>query len=139
MRRPQAAVALRADAAARRYDNIKTMKTSDAVSVLDALAQASRLEIFRFLIRRGAAGASAGSIGEALELHAATLSFHLGALKRARLVVARRESRSIVYTANFGRMGDLMAYLTRNCCQGEPQPAARAWGAPTPDLQGETA
>jgi ArsR family transcriptional regulator, arsenate/arsenite/antimonite-responsive transcriptional repressor len=95
------------------------MKMTDAVAVLDALAQESRLEIFRFLIRAGAEGASAGRIGEHMALHAATLSFHLNALKQAGLVSARRESRSIIYTASFARMRDLVGYLTHNCCRGE--------------------
>src|SRR5688572_26347448 len=101
------------------HDNIKTMKTTDAVAVLGALAQESRLEVFRFLIRRGPEGSSAGRIGEALDLHSATLSFHLSALKQAGLVTARRESRSIIYTASFARMRELVSFLTVNCCRGE--------------------
>jgi DNA-binding transcriptional ArsR family regulator len=95
------------------------MKMTDAVAVLDALAQETRLEIFRFLIRAGTDGASAGRIGERLELHSATLSFHLNALKQAGLVSARRESRSIIYTASFARMRELLGYLTHDCCRGE--------------------
>lgn len=95
------------------------MKMSDAVMVLNALAQESRLAILRYLIRSGTAGAAAGQIGERLEVHAATLSFHLNALRQAGLVVARRESRSIIYTANFERMSALIGYLTENCCRGE--------------------
>jgi ArsR family transcriptional regulator len=102
-----------------RHDNIMVMKMSDAVSVLDALAQENRLHIFRFLIRMGAVGAPAGRIGEQLGVHSATLSFHLNALRQAGLVTSRRESRSIIYTANFARMSDLMAYLMENCCQGD--------------------
>ena len=100
------------------------MKMSDAVMVLNALAQESRLGILRYLIRCGQSGAAAGQIGERLEVHAATLSFHLSALRQAGLVVARRESRSIIYTANFARMTDLMGFLTENCCQ-EEMPSAR--------------
>lgn len=95
------------------------MKISDAVEVLGALAQESRLEIFRFLIRSGPEGVPAGRLGEKLDVHSATLSFHLNALKHAGLVSARRESRSIIYTANFARMSDLIGYLTENCCEGE--------------------
>ena len=95
------------------------MKTTEAVAILGALAQFNRLEVLRFLIARGPGGASAGSIGEALDLHAATLSFHLSALKQAGLVSARRESRSIIYTADFARMRDLVGFLTENCCRGE--------------------
>ena len=106
------------------------MKMSEAISVLTALAQESRLEIFRFLIEVGPAGAPAGRIGDKLAVHAATLSFHLNALREAGLVTSRRESRSIIYAANYGRMNDLLAYLMANCCQGE---MARV-GEPTPAL-----
>ena len=100
---------------------------SDAVDVLSALAQASRLDIFRYLIRMGPAGVPAGQIGDQVGVHAATLSFHLHALKRAGLVNSRRESRLIIYSANFARMSDLIGYLTENCCIGEKaKPRARA-------------
>jgi DNA-binding transcriptional ArsR family regulator len=98
------------------------MKMSDAIAVLDALAQESRLQIFRYLIQAGPAGASAGAIGDHLQVHAATLSFHLNALRHAGLVLSRRESRSIIYTANYPRMNDLLSYLTQNCCQGDSKP-----------------
>lgn len=105
------------------------MKISDAVSVLNALAQESRLEIFRYLIQSGPTGVPAGRIGEQLDVHSATLSFHLNALRHAGLISSRRESRSIIYTANFARMSDLIGYLTENCCEGEPLRRA-AWPAP---------
>ncbi len=105
--------------ARRGADIIATMKMKDAVAVLDALAQETRLGIFRFLIRMGPEGASAGRIGQHLDLHAATLSFHLSALRHAGLVESRRESRSIIYSANFSRMDALVSYLLENCCQGE--------------------
>ena len=92
------------------------MKMHEAVGVLDALAQECRLAIFRFLVRCGPAGVPAGRIAEALQVHAATLSFHLSALRQARLVVSRRESRSIIYSADFERMAELIGYLTENCC-----------------------
>ena len=96
------------------------MKISDAVEILSGLAQESRLQIFRYLIQSGPSGAPAGHIGEQLDVHSATLSFHLNALKHAGLVSARRERRSIIYTANFKRMSELIGYLTENCCKGEP-------------------
>ena len=106
------------------------MEMSDAVAVLDALAQETRLGIVRYLIRRGPAGVSAGQVAEELGLHAATLSFHLGALRKAGLLVARRESRSIIYSADFERVARLIEYLTENCCsQAAPakaRPAALA-------------
>lgn len=116
MRWLQGAPANSREAGCVHYDIIKSMKTSDAVDVLGALAQQSRLAIYRYLIRSGPEGAAAGQIGEELALHAATLSFHLSALRQAGLVVARRDRRSIIYSADFTRMGDLIRYLTQNCC-----------------------
>lgn len=119
MRLPQTAPRAGAGRGGCQYDIIKSMKMTEAVAVLGALSQESRLEIFRFLIRAGPGGASAGRIGGHLDLHSATLSFHLNTLKQAGLVSARRESRSIIYTASFARMGELVGYLTQNCCRGE--------------------
>jgi ArsR family transcriptional regulator, arsenate/arsenite/antimonite-responsive transcriptional repressor len=100
------------------------MEMSDAVAVLDALAQETRLSIYRYLIRRGPGGAAAGDVGAELQLHAATLSFHLGALRKAGLVLSRRESRSIIYSADFERMTQLIGYLTDNCCRDARPPRA---------------
>jgi ArsR family transcriptional regulator, arsenate/arsenite/antimonite-responsive transcriptional repressor len=94
------------------------MKINDAVETLGALAHGSRLEIFRHLVVVGPSGAAAGRIAEHVDMHAATLTFHLSALKQAGLIQSRRESRSIIYSANFARMDDLIGYLTSNCCQG---------------------
>jgi len=99
---------------------------SDAVAVLDALALEVRLRIFRYLIQVGPPGASAGSIADHFQMHAATLSFHLNILRHAGLVTSRRESRSIIYSANYSRMDGLMAYLMENCCHGEPKAIGRA-------------
>jgi DNA-binding transcriptional ArsR family regulator len=95
------------------------MKMSVALEVLGALAQPSRLAVFRYLIRTGPEGAPAGQIATDLEVHVATLSFHLNALKQAELVHARRESRQIIYSVNFARMTDLIGFLTENCCTAE--------------------
>lgn len=86
--------------------------------MLAALAQPTRLSIFRLLVEAGRAGMSAGAIAEKLKLPAATLSFHIAQLARAKLVVARPESRFIYYAANYPSMDSLIAYLTDNCCQG---------------------
>jgi ArsR family transcriptional regulator len=94
------------------------MKTQSAVEKLAALAQESRLSIFRFLVEKGPDGMNAGAIAEALDLAPATLSFHIAHLARSGLVDARQESRFIYYSANFSAMDDLIAYLTDNCCQG---------------------
>jgi DNA-binding transcriptional ArsR family regulator len=89
-----------------------------AIAALAALAQETRLDIFRLLVEAGPEGMAAGQIGERLGLPSATLSFHLSQLKHAHLVKFRRESRSLVYTAEYPVMNDLLAYLTANCCQG---------------------
>lgn len=86
--------------------------------MLAALAQPTRLSIFRLLVETGREGLSAGTIAEKLKLPAATLSFHIAQLVRARLVVARPESRFIYYAANYGSMDGLISFLTDNCCQG---------------------
>jgi DNA-binding transcriptional ArsR family regulator len=95
------------------------METNEAVASLSALAQASRLSIFRLLVQAGAGGMAAGSIGEKLDLPPATLSFHLAGLTRAGLVQGRQEGRFVIYTADFEGMGRLLAYLTEDCCGGK--------------------
>ena len=97
------------------------MEISIAVSALSALAQESRLEIFRFLVQAGRNGVPAGKIAERLDLPSSTLSFHLNQLKQAGLLTCRRESRTLFYSANYDSMNDLLAYLMENCCQGEPE------------------
>lgn len=92
------------------------MKISNVVKMLGALAQASRLDLFRLLIKRGPKGYSAGEISHRLDISPPTLSFHLRALQQAGLVVGRREGRFIFYSADFKRMQKLVAYLTENCC-----------------------
>ena len=97
------------------------METKSAVAALAALAQETRLSIFRLLIAAGPEGVPAGAIGERLVVPAATLSFHLKELTHAGLVASRQQSRFIYYTADFERMAALMSFLTQNCCQGMPQ------------------
>jgi len=94
------------------------METKQAIQALSALAQESRLSVFRLLIGAGPAGLAAGSIGEALDLPPATLSFHLAGLTRAGLAQSRQEGRFVIYSANFESMNALVTYLTDNCCQG---------------------
>jgi ArsR family transcriptional regulator, arsenate/arsenite/antimonite-responsive transcriptional repressor len=101
------------------FYNNGNMKTKDAVPMLAALAQDTRLAIFRLLVEAGREGMSAGVIAEKLKLPAATLSFHIAQLTRAKLVVARPESRFIYYAANYKTMDSLIAFLTDNCCQGD--------------------
>jgi ArsR family transcriptional regulator, arsenate/arsenite/antimonite-responsive transcriptional repressor len=94
------------------------MEKPYAIAALAALAQETRLDIFRLLVQAGEDGMPAGQIGDRLSLPSATLSFHLSQLKHANLVTFRRESRSLIYKAAYPVMNDLLAYLTDNCCQG---------------------
>jgi len=96
------------------------METKDAVRTLAALAQETRLSIFRLLVQAGPRGVHAGQIGESLEVPNATLSFHLKELSHAGLVSSRQEGRFIYYSTDFEHMAGLMAFLTQNCCQGMP-------------------
>lgn len=94
------------------------MKTRDAVEALGALAQESRLDVFRLLVKHGPSGLPAGAIGEKLDIPAPTLSFHLSQLSRAGLVKSRRESRSIIYSADYDSIQGVINFLMENCCQG---------------------
>ena len=94
------------------------METLNAAELLAALGHESRLAVFRLLVEAGPAGMNASAIGEHLGMAPATLSFHLSHLSRVGLMVGERESRFIHYSANYNTMDDLIAFLTRNCCQG---------------------
>jgi ArsR family transcriptional regulator, arsenate/arsenite/antimonite-responsive transcriptional repressor len=94
------------------------METKQAVQSLSALAQESRLAIFRLLVKAGPEGMAAGSIGEKLELPPATLSFHLAGLVRAGLATSRQEGRFVIYSADYPAMNALVGFLTENCCGG---------------------
>lgn len=94
------------------------METKQAIQALSALAQESRLSIFRLLIQAGPSGMPAGAIGEALDLPPATLSFHLAGLTRAGLAQSRQDGRFVIYNADFAAMNALVGFLTENCCQG---------------------
>jgi len=91
------------------------------VAALAALAQESRLEVFRLLVQAGPAGQPAGVIAETLKVAPNTLTFHLDRLRIAGLISVRREGRSMIYAARFETMNALLGYLTENCCQGSPQ------------------
>ncbi|MDR3614891.1 MAG: metalloregulator ArsR/SmtB family transcription factor [Candidatus Obscuribacterales bacterium] len=92
------------------------MKTKNAVSALSALAQESRLDIFRLLVRKGEAGMAAGELAGQFSMPAPTMSFHLKELSNAGLIASRREGRSIIYAANYGQMQELLGFLMENCC-----------------------
>jgi ArsR family transcriptional regulator, arsenate/arsenite/antimonite-responsive transcriptional repressor len=92
------------------------MESKPAIQALAALAQESRLAVFRLLVQAGPTGVSAGEIAADLKLPPATLSFHLKELSHANLVLARQQGRFVFYSANFEHMGALVAFLTENCC-----------------------
>jgi ArsR family transcriptional regulator len=97
------------------------MDTKTAVTALAALAQDTRLSIFRTLVEAGPEGVPAGRISETLDVPPATLSFHLKELTHAGLVSPRQDGRFIYYSADFECMAALMMFLTQSCCQGMPQ------------------
>lgn len=96
------------------------MENKTAVQSLAALAQASRLAIFRLLVEAGPSGLPAGQIADKLAFAPATLSFHLKELNRAGLVTAHQEGRFVIYATNFDAMNHLITFLTDNCCAGAP-------------------
>jgi ArsR family transcriptional regulator, arsenate/arsenite/antimonite-responsive transcriptional repressor len=101
------------------------MDETAAVTALDALAQPSRLAVFRLLVQAGPQGLPAGEIADTLGVPANTLSFHLAQLGHAGLVRSHRNGRSIIYAAGYARMQELLDFLMENCCQGSacPPPA----------------
>jgi ArsR family transcriptional regulator, arsenate/arsenite/antimonite-responsive transcriptional repressor len=103
------------------FDNYRNVESAEAVIALSALAQETRLSIFRLLVQAGPEGVAAGRIGETLDVPAATLSFHLKELAHASLVSSRQEGRFVYYRVDFERTASLMTFLTQNCCQGMPQ------------------
>jgi DNA-binding transcriptional ArsR family regulator len=94
------------------------MKEKDAITALAALAQPTRLSIFRLLVTAGPEGLTVGVIQEKLDLAGATLSFHLKELTRAGLVTSRQEGRFVYYAPEIEHMNELVGFLTENCCQG---------------------
>ena len=94
------------------------MKTGDVLAGLSSLAQETRLAVFRLLVRRGPGGLSAGAIADELDVPASSLSFHLHHLMHAGLITQVRQSRQLIYAANYARMNGLVGYLTENCCGG---------------------
>ena len=96
------------------------METEDIVIALTALAQSSRLAVFRLLVQGGEEGVPAGKIAEALEIAPSSLSFHLKELNYAGLIKPKQEGRFVIYSANYERMNAVIGYLTENCCNGKP-------------------
>jgi DNA-binding transcriptional ArsR family regulator len=103
---------------------------AQALDAFAALAQETRLRIVRLLVIAGPDGLAAGAIGQAMDgASSSRMSFHLGHLEHAGLVASRREGRSIIYSAAFPALSDLVDFLMRDCCQGHPevcQPAVAA-------------
>ncbi len=97
------------------------MKKQDAVGILAALAQGSRLDIFRLLVEAGPEGMPAGHIATSVRLPPSALTFHLDRLRDADLVSVRRDGRSMIYTARLEAMNALVSYLTDHCCQSRPE------------------
>jgi DNA-binding transcriptional ArsR family regulator len=95
------------------------MESKFVVKALAALAQPSRLEIFRTLVAAGEAGLTPGAMSEGIGVAANTLSFHLKELLHADLITQERTGRNLIYRAQYDRMNAVLAYLTENCCQGQ--------------------
>ncbi|MDO8810963.1 MAG: metalloregulator ArsR/SmtB family transcription factor [Gallionella sp.] len=96
------------------------MKSAQVVKALAALAQPTRLSIYRLLVARGPDGMAAGQVAEKLKVAPATLSFHFKTLSHAGLLDSRQDGRFVYYAANFMVMNGMVAYLTENCCAGNP-------------------
>lgn len=93
----------------------------EAVAALGALAHEQRLAIFRLLVQAGPEGMAAGSIAEAMNSPASSISFHLSNLTRAGMIAQRRESRSLIYSADYDRVLSLIGFLLEDCCGGRPE------------------
>ena len=100
------------------------MDNGAAIKGLSALAQESRLAVFRLLVKAGPDGMAAGEIARTLWITPNTLSAQLTMLANAGLIRSRRDGRSIIYTAGYDAMSDLLAYLMEDCCQGRPEVCA---------------
>lgn len=96
------------------------MKEHQALDMLHALSQETRLRIVRYLVRQGEEGATAGDIGTHVKAAASRASFHLSALEHAGAVTSERRSRNIIYRADVARLGNMMSFLLDNCCDNHP-------------------
>jgi DNA-binding transcriptional ArsR family regulator len=96
------------------------MQTNDVLAALAALAQESRLAVFRLLVQVGPAGLAASRIGEELAIPPSSLSFHLKELTHAGLLTSKQEGRFVIYAADIATMNGLIGFLTENCCSGMP-------------------
>jgi DNA-binding transcriptional ArsR family regulator len=110
------------------------MDSANVIRALGALAQDHRLAVFRLLVQAGPDGMPAGALADKVGVPASSMSFHLTQLSHAGLVTQRRESRSIIYSADYATMNRLLAFLTENCCAGDTCSPANAC---SPELQPE--
>ncbi len=111
------------------------MESASVVRALGALAQEHRLAAFRRLVEAGPDGLPAGRLAEALGIAPSSMSFHLAQLMHAGLVTQRRNSRSMIYAADFDAMAGVMSYLTDNCCGGAPCTPSVACAMPAQDMK----
>jgi DNA-binding transcriptional ArsR family regulator len=102
------------------FDYYQNMETNNAVIALSALAQATRLAVFRTLVQAGPSGLAAGKISELTGIPPSSLSFHLKELSHAKLATSKQDGRFVIYTAEFETMNALLGFLTENCCGGNP-------------------
>ena len=123
--------------AANYVDISRYMDKMNAIKALSALAQESRLEAFRLLVRGGPDGIPAGEIARALEIPHNTMSAHLSVLSHAGLVAARRRGRSIIYAVDLDRVRDFLAFLMEDCCRGNPDVCAPLLACVLPECRGE--
>ena len=103
------------------FDNSRIMEVNQAVKALGALAQESRLRVFRLLVRAGLEGLAAGDIAQQLAVPANTMSTHLAVLSRAGLIVSRKEGRSVIYAVDLEGTRKLLSFLVEDCCRGKPE------------------
>ncbi len=96
----------------------RVLGSAEVIAALAALAQEHRLAAFRLLVEAGPDGVSAGDLADRLSIPRSSLSFHLNQMMQAGLIVQRRESRSLIYSADFATMAALVGFLTENCCRG---------------------
>ena len=119
MRTPSFSVKVCCLDASNHFEYYRNMESEDVVVALTALAQASRLAVFRLLVQVGEEGVPAGKIAEALDIPPSSLSFHLKELSYAGLITSRQNGRFIIYSANYERMRGVLGYLSDNCCNGK--------------------
>ena len=98
-----------------------TLEEPQALNAFGALSQETRLRMVRVLVQAGPDGMAAGAVGQAVDASSSSASFHLAHLERAGLIQSRRESRSIIYSANFEGLSGLVEFLMRDCCSGHPE------------------